>query len=91
MRKLLLTAALLLTTTTANAQYVYTHIPSHWLLDKGPRIVNVPQPMTEADLAAQNERHEKWLAFCKPVRNVDDFGVTRLSYAVKGCEYGRTE
>ena len=29
-----------------------------------------------------------WLAFCKPTERVDDYGMTRLSYAHAGCEYG---
>lgn len=63
-----------------------TSFPSHWLLDKGPRIVHLP-PMTEA----QQVEDRKWEAFCQPVRNADEWGVVRLSYAHKGCEFGRSQ
>lgn len=32
----------------------------------------------------------KWVAFCKPVGHLDKYGVTRLTYAHEGCEFGRT-
>jgi hypothetical protein len=34
---------------------------------------------------------EKWEAFCKPTRTIDNEGVGRLAYAKKGCEFGRSE
>ena len=43
------------------------------------------------DAAAQRKEDEKWAAFCKPRFTADDFGVRRASYALKGCEFGRSE
>ena len=43
------------------------------------------------DDKARRASIEKWEAFCKPKRIYDDEGVTRLVYARKGCEFGRSE
>ena len=43
------------------------------------------------DERARRASIEKWEAFCKPTRTYDDQGVTRLTYARKGCESGRSE
>jgi hypothetical protein len=43
------------------------------------------------DEKARRASIEKWEAFCKPTRSYDKEGVTRLIYAQKGCEFGRTE
>jgi len=34
------------------------------------------------------EQREAWRARCKPAEHTDQYGVTRMQYAVKGCEYG---
>lgn len=62
----------------------------------GPRyvpssITEVGAPMSAAELGEQQMRIQKWEAFCKPVGHVDANGVTRLSYAHEGCEFGRSE
>lgn len=36
-------------------------------------------------------RDRKWLAFCKPVKFTDQYGVSRYHYARQGCEFGRSE
>jgi hypothetical protein len=36
-------------------------------------------------------RDRRWEAFCKPTGVVDKFGVTRLQYAHRGCEFGISE
>lgn len=63
-----------------------TRIPNHWYLDRGPRIINVPKNFfgSDADIA-------KWEEFCQPRRTYDEYGVVRLVYAHKGCEFGRSE
>ncbi len=33
----------------------------------------------------------EWRAFCKPQVFVDELGAEHLTYAHKGCEYGRTK
>jgi opacity protein-like surface antigen len=50
-----------------------------------------PKKLTEEEIAALKVEDDKWLAFCKPVRQPDDEGVIRLRYAHKGCEFGRSE
>jgi hypothetical protein len=45
----------------------------------------------QEDEKARRASIEKWEAFCKPRRTYDDEGVTRLVYARKGCEFGRSE
>ena len=43
------------------------------------------------DQRARRASIDKWEGFCKPQRTYDSFGVGRLVYAHKGCEYGRSE
>jgi hypothetical protein len=45
----------------------------------------------QEDEKAKRASIEKWEAYCKPKRTYDDEGVTRLVYARKGCEFGRSE
>lgn len=49
--------------------------------------VHVLPPMS----AEQEAAVKVWEAFCKPVGTLDKYGVTRLSYAHEGCEFGRHE
>lgn len=61
-------------------------VPREWRdLSKGE------QAQLMADEVARDQRIAKWEAFCKPTARVDDLGVSRYSYAHKGCEYGRYE
>jgi hypothetical protein len=83
---------LALTATTANAldlNVTYSRIPSHWYLDRGPRIIHVPPGVfgSEAERTAEIAR---WESYCQPKRNTDALGVVRLSYAHPGCEFGRS-
>jgi len=50
-----------------------------------------PAPPTAEEIEAKRAEIAKWEAFCKPVRNVGDDGLVRLTYAHKGCEFGRSE
>ena len=43
------------------------------------------------DQKARRASIEKWEGFCKPVRTYDSFGVGRLVYAHRVCEFGRSE
>ena len=45
----------------------------------------------QEDEKARRASIEKWEGFCQPVRSYDKLGVVRLSYAHKGCEFGRSE
>lgn len=48
-----------------------------------------------ADIAEDNrirdQRIAAWEDFCKPTYADDSFGVTRASYAHKGCDFGRVK
>src|SRR5688572_16104936 len=55
-----------------------------------PRIVQVPLPKTDDEIAKQNERDRKWSAYCQPTLKPDRYGVNRYFYAVSGCEFGRS-
>jgi hypothetical protein len=50
--------------------------------------------MTAAEERLLQEEREarirKWEDFCKPVSFIDDMGITRLRYAHKGCDLGRS-
>lgn len=89
--KRILFAALAALTLSSSAQALdlnitRTYIPNHWLLDRGPRIINVPKNFFGSD-----EDIAKWEAFCKPTKHADEYGVIRLRYAQPGCEFGRNE
>lgn len=51
----------------------------------------VDDVMTAEEIAAKAARIAKWEAYCTPKRNYDNEGVVRLTYAKKGCEFGRSE
>lgn len=47
---------------------------------------------TDGDMLGSNERHTKWLAYCKPELSAPNAnGVRHYIYAKPGCEHGRTE
>lgn len=49
-------------------------------------------PAQEAeDLKVKQDGIRKWEAFCRPSRTQDEFGVVRLAYAKRGCEFGVNE
>jgi hypothetical protein len=47
--------------------------------------------LEQEEQKAKRTSVEKWEAFCKPTRTLDNEGVVRLVYAKKGCEFGRSE
>lgn len=49
-------------------------------LDAGPRILQGPG----------DDYDKGWVEFCKPRVVTDQYGVERLIYARKGCEFGRS-
>ena len=53
-----------------------------------PRIINVPQPTSQADIEARDQRIKQWMEECGVTFVRDKYGVTRYHYAVEGCEYG---
>jgi 1-aminocyclopropane-1-carboxylate deaminase/D-cysteine desulfhydrase-like pyridoxal-dependent ACC family enzyme len=48
------------------------------------------EPLSEAEIAANREREEKWRERCNPVAERDRYGVARYVYAKPGCEFGAT-
>lgn len=46
--------------------------------------------VTPEESAERDERIAAWESFCKPTPVEDKFGVTRLTYAHKNCDFGRT-
>jgi hypothetical protein len=50
----------------------------------GAKIIHVPEDTSPEAVA----RREKWEAYCAPTPHVDEFGVTRFTYAHPRCEYG---
>jgi hypothetical protein len=57
-------------------------------LPGGPHIITIPQPTSEADIEAQNQRIKKWETECDVKLVRDQYGVTRYTYNAPGCEYG---
>lgn len=55
------------------------------------RIINIQPPISQVERDAMAVEDRKWETFCRPVRHVDEFNVTRLSYAHEGCEFGRSQ
>jgi hypothetical protein len=57
-------------------------------LPGGPHIIQVPQPTSEADIAARDESVKKWETECGVKLVRDQYGVMRYTYSKPGCEYG---
>jgi len=72
MKHVLIVATLLAIATPASADYRrprvhlfgVTQFPSHWLLDRGPRIVNVPTRM-DGSLAVEFNDNPNWGRNCR--------------------------
>lgn len=49
-----------------------------------------PAPPTAEEIAEHAARAKRWDEFCKPTPGEPDaYGMVRLQYAHKGCEFGR--
>lgn len=92
-RTLLATAATLALTASAFASdLTVTYAPYYkFIPGASARIINIPPPLSEADRVEQAEQDRKWVAFCQPKPHRDEYGVTHLSYAKPGCEFGQNE
>lgn len=53
--------------------------------------VTLTRAEREAEQAALDAKIAKWENFCKPTKTTDSEGLTRLTYAQKGCEFGRDQ
>ena len=89
MRKLILLAVLL--ATPVNAAGVRMHCYRGYG-ETTCSVTPIPdpaplRPMTPEEIATKH----KWESFCQPQKHLDQYGVTRLSYAHSGCEFGRSE
>lgn len=82
-------AAVALTTSASAYDLNITFAPYQYF--SGPRVLHIPEPLGEAERNAKAEEDTKWAAFCQPVREVTDLGVTHLRYAHRGCEFGRSQ
>ena len=52
----------------------------------------IPDYAQERRDAIEHDKEEaKWEAFCKPSFKADPYGVRRATYAVNGCEFGRSD
>lgn len=98
MRKIVLAAALALFATPATAgTFACVHTGSFMTCNwgdgagAGPHVISVPQPQTDADRAEAKARAQKWEDFCQPTPTVDRYGVTRMQYAHKDCDIGRSQ
>lgn len=84
------TIALLLLTTSAQAQMVnercsvnktgYNCFTTYHEGGQRPNIIQVPAPIDAHEIAAAQARDEEWLRVCKPVPVLDKWGVTRMTY-----------
>ncbi len=75
---------------TVRHELTIRHAP-YWNGLPNARVIHVPQPTSEAGQRAQEAEVAKWEAYCQPVRRVDEYGLARLTYRVKGCEFGKSE
>lgn len=71
-----------------SGSYGYSNCLTTW--------THLPDPVRDPeqdrrDAIARAKENEKWTAFCKPTFARDEYGVHRASYAVTGCEFGRSE
>jgi hypothetical protein len=56
-----------------------------------PKIIQVPQPTTQAEQDAADRREREWLNVCDPTFRRDSFGVDHYVFKKPGCEYGVPE
>jgi hypothetical protein len=60
--------------------------------DDSEQSTATPKQKTAAEIRREQEEAEarirQWEAFCRPTKAIDKFGITRLSYAHEGCEFG---
>ena len=60
--------------------------------DDSEQATGTPKQKTAAEVRKEQEEAEarirQWEAFCRPTKAIDKFGITRLSYAHEGCEFG---
>jgi hypothetical protein len=53
-----------------------------------PRIIQVPQPTSPAEIDARDQRIKLWEVECDVKYVRDRYGVMRYIYSTPGCEYG---
>jgi len=96
MKILYMVAALALVSTSAQAWEVVERCTFSKFYGRTCRTTYVDAEPRNPALEQEEEKArrasiEKWEGFCKPTRTYDDVGVVRLTYARKGCEFGRSE
>lgn len=98
MKRIVLSIALALgMTAAAHADYVSRTTCGRTYMGKyecsstfsrGPQFTGPVELRTPEEI---KEEEERWVAYCKPTRGQpDQYGVVRMVYAHKGCEFGAT-
>ena len=60
-------------------------------LNPTPQIIQVPTPISEQEIAEQQQRDRRWEERCRPTLRLDRLGVPRYVYVARGCEFGMLE
>lgn len=55
------------------------------------RMIDVLEPLSDAARRARAEAVARWEQHCQPAPHRDAYGITRLTYAHPGCEFGEGE
>lgn len=86
-----------LTSLARSDGWVITHSPHTTTIMRSDgqglgRVIRVPQPRTDAEVAESDEADARWVAYCQPTLHWDASGgggIWRYRYARPGCEFGR--
>lgn len=58
------------------------------VVSRGPQYTGPVELRTPQEIKDEEDR---WIAYCQPKRGApDEYGVVRMIYAHKGCEFGAT-
>ena len=92
MKKLILLAALA-AATPASAEDLTIRFAPPLLFSPGSsaHIINIPEPLGDAERRSRDAAIARWTEHCHPVRHADAEGVIHLSYRHPGCEFGEGE
>lgn len=94
MKRLILAAlAACALTTSASALDLTVRYAPPKLFSPGAtaRMITIPDPLGDAERAARDAAITRWTDHCQPVGHRDAYGITRLTYAHPGCEFGEGE
>jgi hypothetical protein len=82
-----------LSTSSAEAEDITIRLAPPLLFSPGAsaHIINIPEPLGDAERRARDAAIARWTEHCHPVRYADAEGVIHLSYRYPGCEFGEGE